>query len=266
VRIVASIPIDVEPCSLFFDRQAETLYLGDDRESRVLMWREGGGLEVVAQLPKTDVPRRLGQIVRTIEGDLLVPVFGKRSPGAIFRVSRNGAHAIADLDAKRQRLGLAIAGDGTIYETYFVDADGFCTGAVAEVGGVGGEQDLVAGLKEPAGIVALDDALFVADRARDRLVRIPRSHEAAIFTSFTAVPLPDAIALGPDGTLLVASRKNRIVIVGETGTTRDLVVGLHQPSGIAYDGDRRLYIADKSTDAPRIPHTLRIIELQLGAA
>jgi hypothetical protein len=258
-----TIPLDFEPSSLLWDPDDAQLYIADDTHDRVLAWSRARGFTLVADLLGAGgVPSRLGQITRGVGGELLVPTYGRGETGTIFCLSpTHPIRILSALDVRRKRLGLCRASDGGVYECYFVDEDGFRIGAVARVGELGGEIDLVAGLKKPVGLIEFADALIVSDQARHRLLRVPMMIPS-FFTCFAHVPAPDAMCRGPAGTLLVASKAGKVCVLGTRGEVRDLVVDLDELHGVAYDPEAETaYVAERVRDpSGGRTHALHVIE------
>jgi hypothetical protein len=252
----AKIALGFEPNALLWCRHRKVLVLADDTHGRLLSWSEPTGL-----VPWADIERpegtcsRLGQIAALPNGDLIVASYR----GGLLHLGahESTARCWPALDTERRRLGVAVTAGGEVYETYFTGDSGARCGAVARVGELGGEQDLVAGLRKPIAIIEHDGALIVSDQARNRLVRIPIMYPS-IFSSFAVIREPDAVSRGPDGTLLVGTKMGDVLLVDRRGNVEAILRGLEQVRGVAYDGSDRIFVAERSPYNPSA-HTLHIV-------
>src|SRR5262249_34948107 len=140
-----SVALDGDPNGLFWDAETGTLYIADVDNNRVLAWTDAGGIQLVAELPPA--PQNgpgLGQIVLTKDGKLVVTRFGYGTAGDIVYVAPDKSTGkVPGLDTLKRRIGLTIASDGTLYDTYFVKTASGQLGAVAKVDLSGGETDVV---------------------------------------------------------------------------------------------------------------------------
>ncbi len=243
------IPLDFEPGSLAWCGRARALYVVDVDAARILAWQRARDLVVIALLAgRRGVRPSLGQLAIGRDGDL----WAASSPGIIHQLPRSGAHRSWAVDPTRRRSALCVSGDGTVYSAYSLREGTPHCAAIAEVVARGLEVERVAGLTAPVGLVELDGALIVADRARSRLFRVPTAR-ASFFTSFATVDAPTALAHGPPGTLLVGTAHGEVVQLDASGVVVRRVGGLGPVCGLAYDDSGRLFVAENG-------RLLRILE------
>jgi DNA-binding beta-propeller fold protein YncE len=104
----------------------------------------------------------------------------------------------------------------------------------------------------PTGVAQRDGTLYVADPGAQALVILDMSQSREIVVSRVgneALASPVAVALGPDGGVIVAdSALGKVFVLDAKGALRHAIGGesrLTRPAGLAYDaGARRLYVAD----------------------
>jgi sugar lactone lactonase YvrE len=235
------------PNGLLWEAGGASLYIVDSHGARIVRWTEAGALEQVASLPPAGPESGgYGQIIRLARGTFLVARLGMdtRSGGVIAVAVDGTTNAIAGLDPDRRRIGLALAPDGTLYETYFEGGMGApWKGGVARFTLAGGEMDVITTLDKPVGIVATADALLVADQGKSVLLRIPRNGAGAPRT--VAQPAePDLLCQGEGGEVFGGNRHGQVYRVDPTGTLTEVARGLPSIRGIACDGPgHRLFVA-----------------------
>ncbi len=138
--------------------------------------------------------------------------------------------------------------------------------AVVTVAGVGPKIS-AATLSDPFGVAADDDGnLFVSDGAGGRIYRI--SAEGAVTVVTEQLDMPSAVALAPDGSLVVANtgahtiarvdlKTNRVsVIAGAPGMSGDAdgasaEARFNAPVGVAVGKDGTIFVADTYNDRIR---------------
>ncbi len=180
-----TLPLAGDPNGLFWDPGAKAaLYIADSANNAIQRWTDKDGFSVAAQLPALDpladggpATASLGQVIRLLDGTLLVTQFGFGQYGSIVVVSPKGDAGVitgtvdggpVPLSTKKRRVGLAMLADGTIVDTYFTPAPdgGPRAGAVAKVNVLAGtEKDLITGLHKPIGVTqALDGRIILTDQ------------------------------------------------------------------------------------------------------
>lgn len=187
----AVLPFSGKPNGLFWDNGAKAaLYVADEQNDSIVKWTDEGGFTTVAKMPGTDDAGGLGQLVRLLDGTLVVTRFGFGREGTVYYVATDGGVATASALAKnRRRIGLAPALDnGTVRDalivTYFTSGDAGRVGTVATLrlfagdGGTATESTLIDGLKKPVGVLgtlAGDGGYLVTDQDWGVLLRAPRT-------------------------------------------------------------------------------------------
>jgi sugar lactone lactonase YvrE len=240
------IPIDADPNGLYWDAPSQALLITDTKGARILKWTEAGGVVPFVALPDAVQGGGLGQVVRSASGDLLIAQLGNGSKGGVVRVGPDGsASVVAELAPERRRIGLAVAPDGRVFETWFTrDEQHEGDGGVSELDIDGGETDLAAGLKKPVGVLVVGDTLFVSDQQQGKLLQAPLADPAKL-TVLASVEQPDLLAAAPDGALFAGSRKGGVWRVERTGAVTSVLPSAQQIRGVAFDPDkRRLFAAE----------------------
>src|SRR5262249_15190103 len=99
------IAIDGDPNGLWWDAASGALLIADDDHGRILRWRDGEDVAVVATLPARD-GAGLGQLVIDGTGAIIIARFGHGTAGEVLRVAADGtAQVVPGLDAERRRIG-----------------------------------------------------------------------------------------------------------------------------------------------------------------
>ena len=93
--------------------------------------------------------------MKTKDGKILVTRFGFGTVGDIVYVAADETTGTApNLDPMRRRIGLTIASNGALYDSYFVETATGQLGSVAKLDLAGAEVDFITGLKKPVGVLA----------------------------------------------------------------------------------------------------------------
>jgi hypothetical protein len=260
-----TIAVDGDPNGLWWDAESATLYMADDENNRVLRYRDGEGISLVANLPAApaDGPG-LGDIVRMADGTLVVTRFGGGTAGDVVYVKPDGTSAIVpNLPRERRRIGITVTQDGQLLDGYFVRNNNVNVGSVARLGLEGTEQEVVGALVKPVGVLAVEDTLYISDQIAGKVYRSPLSNPSQL-VAFATLNSPDLLTLGPNNLLLTGSRDGTVLSIRQDGTVSVIASGFQQPHGLAYDAkNKRLFIADHDgTPADGTNHTLRIIPLE----
>jgi hypothetical protein len=255
----SSLELSGDPNGLFWDISTQRLYITDDDANRIRVWTDEGGLSTFEQLP-TAPPEGagLGQLVRAADGSIVVTRFGFGTSGGVAVVRAPGDVALVPgLDAARRRIGLTRAADGSLYDAWFVRLDsGESAGAVGQLSLDGSEPELLSGLKQPVGVLAVGEQLFVSDRALGQILIASRADPAS-YAVFASAPQPDLLGAGPDGSIFSGSSTGNVYRIDRAGSVSMFQTGLREVRGVAYDaGERRLFVAEHDPDEVR--HALRI--------
>lgn len=255
--------VDGDPNGLWWDDASQTLYVADDSGNRVLRWTDSGGFALVQNL--TTAPEDgagLGQLVRTGDGTVVVTRFGYGTAGAVVSVPPSGvAVDVPGLAVERRRIGLTIASDGQLYDSWFVrQSGGARVGAVGALSLSGTEAEVITGLQKPVGVLAIGEYLYVSDQDLGQILKAPRSSPAD-YTVLATVPTPDLIAAGPDGSLFVGSSEGNLYRVQANGTAAVYKSGFDTVRGSAYDPtNRRLFVVNHvGHEAEGVTHTIHIL-------
>jgi sugar lactone lactonase YvrE len=270
---------DGDPAGLWWDYGiGGGLYIADQGNNRIAKWTDAAGFVPAASLPgQADAGGALGQLVRLLDGRLIVTRPGAGTQGGVLVVSATGVASTvsapdAGLKPTRQRVGLTFLPDNTLVDTYFVETDAGSSGALATLALTASEKDLLTGLTKPIGVVHSEGNLFVSDQALGAILKIGKaggvyvtgdggdaeagSADAAKADSgdaaavaraavFAAIDRPGYLCQGPDGSLFVASLTGTVMQVSRAGVVSVVASGLKEPRGVAFDGAaRRLFVAD----------------------
>lgn len=271
-----SIPFDPagdgDPSSVAWDEASSTLYVADNQHDRLWSWTDADGFRELAKLPADPAaPGRnsVGQIVHLPDGTFVVPRFGFGDHGGIVFTSVAGkSGSIPGLAADRRRIGLACTPDGQMFGAYFDHPKGESPiGTVTKVT-LTGETPYATGFKKPVAVLAHDGKLIVSDQAADTLYALPLDGAKAPYPVFAKVPNPDALAEGPDGSIVTGqfrqTRDGEAVHLRQVFPDGRVVAvstpfELTKPQGVAYDRkNHRLFVADSNA---RDVRTVKIIPL-----
>ncbi|AKT39652.1 hypothetical protein [Chondromyces crocatus] len=257
--------LDGDPNGLFWDAANETLYIADDNNNRILAWTEEEGVTLAAELPPAppDGPG-LGQVVKLADGTFVVPRFGFGTSGAVVFVRPDGTSGeVPNLDPKRRRLGLTVAADGTLYDSFFVSLNGVKNGSVARLDLSGTETEVITGLQKPVGVLAVDDHFIVSDQDRDLIVRAPMNAPTSLEV-MAQLPGPDLLCEGPDGSIFSGGKQGSVRQIWGSGRFTEIAGDFQEVRGVAYDAARRrLFIADHDgTEADGVNHALHILPIE----
>lgn len=255
--------IEGDPNGLWWDDTSHTLYLADDNGNRILRWTDAGGFGLVKELPAASPEGAgLGQLVLTGNGTVVVTRFGYGTTGDVVSVPASGeAQIVPGLDPTRRRIGLTVAPDGKLFDSWFVRlATGARVGAIGELSLSGTEAEVITGLKKPIGVLAIGDDLIVSDQDLGQILRAPRANPSA-YQVLATVATPDLLAEGPDGSIFTGSAGGSLYRIGATGETSVFMTGFQQVRGVAYDPThRRLFVADHDGDESNgVSHVLHIL-------
>ncbi|RKH25107.1 hypothetical protein D7Y13_24250 [Corallococcus praedator] len=259
-----TISVDGDPNGLWWDAESATLFMADDENNRVLRYRDGEGISLVADLPSApaDGPG-LGALARLADGTLVVVRFGGGTAGDVVYVRPDGTSAkVPNLPPERRRIGITVTADGQLLDGYFVRNNNVNVGSVARLTLDGTEQEVVGALQKPVGVLAVGETLFISDQLAGKVYRAPLSNPSQL-VPFATLPSPDLLATGPGDTLLTGSRDGTVLSIRPSGEVRVLAGGFQQPHGIAYDAkNKRIFVADHDGDPSNgTTHTLRILPI-----
>jgi hypothetical protein len=251
--------LDGDPNGLLWDATAQTLYIADNANNRILTWTEAGlGMPLALPPAPADGPG-LGQVAQASDGRLLSTRFGYGTSGAVLFARTNGDNGIVpSLDPMKRRIGIVT--DGTdIYDSYFVLA-GTRVGAIAKVTLDGTEVDVMQGLSKPVGLLVQGGVLYAADQMAGEILKctLPACTDKGHFATLSA---PDLLSSGPNGSFFSGSPDGNVYQISGAGTVQALAGTFHQPRGTAYDAaNKRLFIADHDPAGPM--GYLRIIPIE----
>jgi len=257
-----AIPIpNADPNGIFWDSTTSTLYVADNENDAVLTWTDTGGFKPYVTLPGP-TGNEVGGIVRLSDGTLVVPEFGFGTAGLVAIVHPDGSTAtVPGLDPTKRRLGIAVAADGTIYESYFDKVNGAQTGFIATLDITAGtETDVITGLEKPVGVAVVGTTLFVSDQNEDEILSAstgsPQTYKA-LSTNLT----PDLLSVGAAGAIFSGSPTGVVYQINTaTGTFNTLFTasGTLEPRGTAYDAvNKRLFVAEH--DSADIANYIEIV-------
>lgn len=241
-----SIAIDGDPNGLYWDATTSTLYVADDGNNRVLTYTDSAGLVQFANLPAAPANGPgLGQLIPLPDGSLLVTRFGYGTTGDVVQVMSDATSTIIpNLDPTRRRIGLARAGDGTIFDTYFTTQGTGYVGAVATLTLAGSETDVVTGLEKPVGVLVNGPTFFIDDQDTNELYTTPTASPGTL-TQFAELPDADLLCVGPSGTIFSGGSDGNVRQIDSGGNVTVFATGFAEARGVAYDdANKRLFIAN----------------------
>lgn len=297
-----TLPFNGDPNGLFWDPGVNAaLYVADSLNNAIKKWSDKDGFSTAATLPALDplpdggaANPTLGQVIRLLDGTLLVTRFGFGAYGAIVVVGPKGDAGVVTgivdggpvpLSVKKRRIGLAVLADGTIVDTYFTPTPdgGPRIGAVAKLNLLAGtEKDFITDLQKPIGVTqGLDGRVYLTDQ--DFGAMIASTLNGGVYSDpdasaadagsdadasddagdaapvdaappvdagpqpsfFAAIPSPDLVCPGPDGTFFAGSSAGTVYQISKAGAVASFQTGLKSARGCAYDGaHKRLFVAE----------------------
>ncbi|MBK8256180.1 MAG: hypothetical protein IPK82_26360 [Polyangiaceae bacterium] len=257
-----TIALDGDPNGLYWDDSQGVLYLADDNQNRILKWTDAEGLSLAADLPAgpPDSPG-LGQVVRTPDGTLVVPRFGGGTAGDVVFVTADGQGGVVpNLDPVRRRIGLAVALDGTLYDSYFVSNNGTKFGAVAQLDLTGAEVNVLEGLDKPVGVVVIGSDLYASEQVAGRIVKAPIAAPDQVAV-LAQLDTPDLLCQGPAGSLFTGGKAGDVRQIGADGKVNEFAGGFQEIRGVAYDPThKRLFLSDHDgNESDGVTHKLQIL-------
>jgi hypothetical protein len=247
-------PFDVklsfEPSGLWWDAPSQALYIASTA-NQISRWTDADGLTLYATVPFALAPQTgdLGQLVRLSDGRLVVTVRGAGINGNVVIVASDGTStAVPGLNQKRQRVGLTLAEDGTLYDGWFSGTT-TVTGGLSKLDLTSGESDVLLGLSQPAGVLVSPTTLFAADAKANALIAMPLSNmdvDGGTTTKLATITAPNFLSAGPGTDLfLTEAGVDRVTV---SGTVTTFATETRRPSGVAYDAEHgRLFVGDPDT-------------------
>jgi hypothetical protein len=153
--------------------------------------------------------------------------------------------AVTGLDPTFRRLGLTLAADGTLYDSYFVKASSASNpvGSVAQLtltqtssGWTGTETPVVTGLGKPVGVLAASGNLYITDQQTNDFIVVPIASLPTATPPVVGSNLAlDLISAGPNGTFFTGSSTGALNQLTAAGAETAFVSGYANPRGSAYD-------------------------------
>lgn len=258
-----AIALDGDGNGLWWDAPSQTLYIADDQNNRILKYRDGEGISLAAALPPAPPNGPgLGGLVLLPNGTLVVTRFGGGTYGEVVFVKTDGTGGgvVPNLPRDRRRLGLAVADDGTLYDSYFVRINNVNVGSIARLDLSGTETEVVGGLVKPVGVALTGDTMFISDQTANKLYRAPLANLSQL-TSAVDVTEPDLLSRGPADSLLSGSRRGSVLQFSSTGGQSVFAGGFQQVRGVAWDeANGRVFAIDHDGDTSNgTTHFLQII-------
>jgi hypothetical protein len=252
---------NADPNGVFWDAKSSTLYIADNLNDAVLTWTDAGGFKTLVSLPGP-TGNDVGGLVQLADGTIVVVEFGFGTSGLVALVHPNlTTGTVPGLDPTRSRLGIALAPDGTIYDTYFDKVSGAATGFVATLDITAGtEPNVISGLMKPVGVAVVGSMLYVSDQTLGEILAAPLSSPQSYKTLSTNIT-PDLLSVGPTGTIFSGSPTGVVYQIDTTtGAFNTLFTasGTLEPRGTAYDAvNKRLFVAEH--DSSHIQNYLEIV-------
>jgi hypothetical protein len=259
-----SLAVDFEPEGLFWD--GSTLYISTG-SNQIITWTDSGGFQKLVTVPfaYAALGNNLSSLVKLSDGRILVDVIGLNLSSTNQLVAVNGNILIIDtnlaistvpgLDQTRQRQGLTVAGDGTIYSSWYKGTGAMMPqGGVSKVSLASGETDLWHGLQKPYGIAVTSTAIFAADQKQNAIFSLPLAStdvDGGASSKLADVMGPDLMTLGPMDDLFVAGATQVSRVTTSAGTVSAFAMENRATRGVAYDADhRRLFVSEPDPKFP----------------
>lgn len=241
-----SITLDGDANGIFWDKTTKSLFLADDDNNRVLVYKDGVGISKYADLPAASASGPgLGQLVKSADGSIVVTRFGFGAEGDVVVIdSKKRATVVPNLDKTRRRIGLAVAPNGDLYNTYFVKTGSGDVGVIAKLTLDGTETTVADGLKKPIGVIATATDLLFSDQQANALYRASIGAPSE-YTHFADLPDADLITLGSKGSIFAAAADGTVRQVDASGNVSSFATGFAAVRGVAYDdANRRLFLVN----------------------
>lgn len=249
--------IDGDPNGLYWSNNQ--LYIADDNNNRILKWTDAAGIGLVGDLPDAAAEGAgLGQLVVQSDGTIVVTRFGYGTSGDVVTLSADGQGSVVPrLDRERRRIGLALAADGSLYDSWFISGG---AAAVSALDLSGQESNVISSLGKPVGVLAVGDNLFVSDQDTDEILQVPLSSPRDV-SVFAQVMGPDLLCEGPAGSLFTGGREGDVRQIGADGSVQTVGSGYQEVRGVAYDAEHgRLFFVDHDgDDSDGVTNYLQII-------
>jgi hypothetical protein len=256
----AMFPLSAPAGGLYWDVPTQSLYIASG-SNQILRFTDDGMTHVVATVPLGLAPAQnsLGQLLRLADGTIVVTSNGFGQYGAVFIVHVDGTiDSVANLDTSRRRIGITLAADGQLYDTWYVQNPNGTIGAagVAKVDPSAGETDLLMNnLGRPIGIAAGSDRLYVSDQLFNKIWFITFVSPGSL-TAFATPMGPGLLVNGRNSGLLVTAPTG-VNEVDATGKTTLVLMSPQKVDAVAYDRDhQRVFFAaaaDPDADAGGLP-------------
>ncbi len=241
-----TIPIDGDPNGIAWDATAKVLYIADQAGNQVLSYTDGGGFGAVVPLPAAPAGQtENGGLAELSDGRLLTPRFGFGTSGGMIIVNTDGTTSmVPNLDMTRRRLGVAVAANGTILDTYFVKTTTTVGAAAILDITAGTETDLIPSLVKPVGLAVIGTTVYVSDQGAGMIFASPLDGSTAP-TVFATLTGPDLMCVGPSGSLFSGSTGDSVYQISSGGDVTAFQGGFNATRGVAYDAvNSRLFVAE----------------------
>jgi sugar lactone lactonase YvrE len=247
VPTTASIALDGDPNGLYWNATSNTLYIADNANNRILTYTDAAGVSTYADLPAASASGPgLGQLIPlSADGSLLVTRFGFGTNGDVVHVATDTTSSILPgLDPTRERIGLAQASDGTLYDTYFVQNGTGYIGSVASLTLSGTETAVVNGLQKPVGVLIAGGAFYIDDQDTNALYTTSVTAPGTL-SQVALLPDADLLCEGANGTIFSGGADGNVRAIDSSGNVTIFASGFTKARGVAYDGlNHRLFIAN----------------------
>jgi hypothetical protein len=249
MRMAGSIPTLAQPEGLYWDSSSQTLFIATD-QNQILAWKDTSATPSLAATFSGLGSSTLGGVTRTADGTLLTTRFGFGTDGAVLFVKPDGTTGqIPNADPKKERIGITVGPDGTIYEAYFLKNG---PGAIATITMAGVETDIVTGLMQPVGVQVSGSNLIFDDQPANLVLKAPLSMPSQTTNVTTAITAPDELAAGgADGVVFALVKDGSVQKIAADGTLTQVAMGLGKLRGIAYDPDhKRVFVSVRAAAIP----------------
>ena len=199
---------------MLWDNTAKLLYFTDATAGKLMTYTDAGGVQVAGDLPAVAQGLDPGAIA-VVGTNLISPNFhaGDSPANQLLLIDPTGVKTklTSGLPTANHRLGVAVQG-GVLYDAFFTGTAQTAAGSIAKLtvdatSGVATETPITfavdPGFAELVGLVATNNALFVADNTSKKIVKVVVTGTAGVATDVGTVTDAGPISIMPNGDVIV---------------------------------------------------------------
>jgi hypothetical protein len=124
----------------------------------------------------------------------------------------------------------------------------------------GSETDIVTALAKPVGVLVSGANLAFSDQGKGSILTAPIASPTSVSVLVSAIPGPDLLCAGPNGTYFMGGTTGEIRRIDASGRYTILAGGFLPIRGIAYDAkNRRIFAAEH--DPAGVKSALRVLRV-----